>query len=158
MGISGPWHERLPHFRMDYMPSSGDELQSEYLVPRPHAFAAINAIAPMREEIAPLLQICEVRTIAADDLWMSPCYQQACAGIHVTWKKNWAAVRNLLPLIEERLAPFAARPHWGKLFTMSPAQFQPYYPRLEDFRALANSLDPQGKFRNEFVERNLFAA
>jgi xylitol oxidase len=87
MGVVGPWHERLPHFRMDYMPSSGEELQSEYLVPCPQAFAAINAVAQMREQIAPLLQICEVRTIAADHLWMSPCYQQACVAIHFTWEK-----------------------------------------------------------------------
>jgi xylitol oxidase len=152
MGVAGPWHERLPHFRMDYMPSSGEELQSEYLVPRPQAHAAINAVAQLREQIAPLLQICEVRSIAADQLWMSPCYKQACVGIHFTWKKNWEAVRNLLLRIEEQLAPFSARPHWGKLFTMPPPRLQALYEKLPDFRDLLRAYDPQGKFRNAFLE------
>jgi alditol oxidase len=157
MGVPGPWHERLPHFRMDYVPSSGEELQSEYLVPRQHAFAAINAIAQMRGQVAPLLQICEVRSIAADNLWMSPCYKQACVGIHFTWKKNWEAVRNLLPRIEEQLAPFDARPHLGKLFTMSPARLQSLYEKLLDFQNLLRSYDPQGKFRNAFLDTYIFA-
>ncbi|MGH7497199.1 MAG: FAD-binding protein [bacterium] len=157
MGVAGPWHERLPHFRMDYMPSSGEELQSEYLVPRPHACAAITAVAQLREQIAPLLQICEVRTIAADSLWMSPCYQQACLAIHFTWKKNWEAVRNLLPLIEAQLAPFSARPHWGKLFTMSPARLQALYKKLPNFQHLLRFYDPQGKFCNAFLDTHIFA-
>jgi xylitol oxidase len=158
MGVAGPWHERLPHFRMDYTPSSGEELQSEYLVPRPQALAAINAVAPLREQIAPLLQICEVRTIAADDLWMSPCYKQACVGIHFTWKKNWEAVQNLLPLIETQLVPFNARPHWGKLFTMPPAHLQSLYKKLPDFQELLRFYDPENKFRNTFLETYIFAA
>jgi len=157
MNVSGPWHERLPHFRMDFTPSSGEELQSEYLVPRPHAFAAIKAVAQLREQVAPLLQICELRTIAADNLWMSPCYKQACVGIHFTWKRNWEAVRNLLPLIEEELAPFKARPHWGKLFTMSPARLQSLYEKLPDFQGLLRFYDPQGKFRNAFLDTYIFA-
>src|SRR5687768_7972697 len=124
MGVCGPWYERLPHFRMDFTPSSGEELQSEYLVPRQHAFAALQAINQLRERVAPLLQISEVRTIAADNLWMSPCYKQACVGIHFTWKKDWFAIKEMLPIIEEQLAPFDARPHWGKLFTISPARVQ----------------------------------
>ena len=105
----------------------------------------------------PLLQISEVRTIAADTLWMSPCYQQACATIHFTWKQDWPAVQKLLPLIEERLAPFGARPHWGKLFTMPPAQVQSRYEKLPEFRQLLQSHDPRGKFRNSFVEKYLFS-
>lgn len=156
MGVPGPWYERMPHFRMDYTPSSGEELQSEYLVPRQHALAAFNAISRLREAIAPLLQISEVRSIAADDLWMSPCYQQACIGIHFTWKKEWGAVRKLLPLIEERLEPLDARPHWGKLFTMSPARLRSLYERLPDFQHLLQSYDPQGKFRNSFLDTYVF--
>ena len=158
MGVPGPWHERLPHFRMDYTPSSGEELQTEYLVPRQHACAAIRAIERIREQVAPLLQISEVRNIAADHLWMSPCYQQACVSIHFTWKKNWPAVRKLLPMIEEQLAPFNARPHWGKLFTMPPARLQSLYEKLRDFQHLLRDYDPQGKFRNAFLDRYIFGA
>jgi xylitol oxidase len=155
MGICGPWYERLPHFRMGFTPSSGEELQSEYLVPRPHAGSALRAIDQLREHISPLLQTSEIRTIAADDLWMSPCYRQACLGIHFTWVKGWPAVRELLPIIEERLAPFDARPHWGKLFEISPERIRALYARWPDFRNLVREYDPQGKFRNAFLERDL---
>jgi alditol oxidase len=156
LGIPGPWYERLPHFRMDFTPSSGEELQSEYMVPRHYAMEALRAVASLRARIAPLLQITEVRTIAADNLWMSPCYHQPCVSIHFTWRKDWQAVSQLLPVIEARLAPFEARPHWGKLFTMQPAQLQPLYPRLADFRQLALELDPTGKFRNPFLDTYIF--
>jgi len=156
MGVYGPWFERLPHFRMDFTPSSGEELQSEYLVPRQYAFAALRAIYQLREQVAPLLQISEVRTIAADDLWMSPCYKQACVGIHFTWKKDWPAVRNVLPMIEDQLAAFDARPHWAKLFTMSPARVQSLYGKLLDFQGLLQNYDPQGKFRNAFLDKYIW--
>ncbi|AIE86572.1 FAD-binding protein [Fimbriimonas ginsengisoli] len=155
MGIAGPWHERLPHFRMEFTPGSGEELQAEYLIPFPNAVPALRAIAELADQIAPLLHISEVRTIAADELWMSPFYRQRCIAIHFTWKKNWAAVQRLLPIIEARLAPFQARPHWGKLFMMPPAQFQPLFERLPDFRALLTTHDPEGKFRNPFLDRVL---
>ena len=158
MGIPGAWYERLPHFRIDDMPSSGEELQSEYFVPRQHAVAALRAVDRLREQIAPLLQISEVRTIAADTLWMSPCYQQASVAIHFTWKKDWPAVSKLLPLIEEQLAPFNARPHWGKLFTISPARLQSLYKKLPEFQQLLRSYDPQGKFRNAFLDTYIFGA
>jgi xylitol oxidase len=156
LGVRGPWFERLPHFRMDFTPSSGEELQSEYFVPRQHVFAALRAIYAMREQIVPLLQISEVRTIAADNLWMSPCYRQASAGIHFTWKQDWENVQNVLPRIEEVLAPFHARPHWAKLFTMSPARLQSLYEKLTDFRQLLQEYDSQGKFRNEFLDKYIF--
>ena len=157
-GIPGPWYERLPHFRMDFTPSSGEELQTEYLVPRHQAVAALGVIAGLRRQIAPLLQICEVRTIAADDLWMSGCYRQDRVGLHFTWQKDWAAVSQLLPLIEAQLAPFDAVPHWGKLFTMPAAQVQSHYARLPDFQRLLHSYDPQGKFRNAFVDKYIFSS
>ncbi|MEO8355289.1 MAG: D-arabinono-1,4-lactone oxidase [Chloroflexota bacterium] len=157
MGVCGPWFERLPHFRMDFTPSSGEELQSEYIVPRQHAFAALRAIDQVQEQVAPLLQISEVRTIAADDLWMSPCYKQACVAIHFTWKKDWPAVRILLPIIEDQLAAFDARPHWGKLFTMSATRLQSLYQKLPDFQQLLQQYDPQGKFRNLFLDRYILA-
>ncbi len=157
MGIVGPWHARLPHFRMDFTPSSGEELQTEYLVPRRQAVAALQAVARLRHRIAPLLQICEVRTIAADDLWMSPCYGQARVALHFTWKKNWEEVRKLLPVIEEHLAASEAVPHWGKLFTMSANQVQAGYPRLRDFQRLLGAYDPQGKFRNAFLNTYVYS-
>lgn len=153
MGVAGPWHERLTHFRPDHVPSAGDELQSEYFVPRRFAVEAMRAVAALREHLAPVLLISEVRSIAADELWLSPCYGQACVGLHFTWKKDWPAVQRVLPLIEAALAPFEPRPHWGKLFTLPPAKVQARYPRLADFRALARDLDPQGKFRNAFLDR-----
>src|SRR2546425_1730621 len=156
MGVSGPWYDRLPHFRMSFTPSAGKELQSEYFVPRPHALEAILAVERLRDQVTPHLMISEIRTIAADDLWMSPCYRQPCVAIHFTWKPDWPAVSTLLPVIEKELAPFNARPHWGKLFTMSPSRLRSLYERLPDFTRLSRAYDPQGKFRNAFLNRNVF--
>jgi xylitol oxidase len=156
LGIPGPWYERLPHFRMNFTPSSGDELQSEYFVPRAKGYEAILAIERLRDRVTPHLFITELRTIDADNLWMSPCYQRASLTIHFTWKPQWAAVKSVLPLIEERLAPFDARPHWAKLFTMQPSRLQAQYARLTDFKALAKQYDPDGKFRNEYLNTNIF--
>lgn len=157
-GIPGPWHERLPHFRPEGIATSGQELQTEYFVPREHAVAAVRAIAALGARLVPALMISEVRTIAADDLWMSTCYARDGVGIHFSWYPDWPAVEALLPVIEDALAPFTPRPHWGKLFALSPAQVQAQYPRLDDFRALLRHYDPAGKFSNAFVERYIFGA
>jgi xylitol oxidase len=152
MGCAGPAHERLPHFRMAFTPSAGRELQSEYLVPRENAVAALRAINGLRTRIAPLLLISEIRSIAKDDLWLSPCYDQPCIGIHFTWQKRMPEVLALLPDIEAALRDFKARPHWGKIFRMEPEQVRPLYPRLGDFITLMNEYDPRGKFRNELLQ------
>jgi xylitol oxidase len=141
---------------MEFTPSAGEELQSEYFVSRGDAFAAIRAIDDIGERIAPLLYVSEVRTIAADDLWMSPCYRRDSVAIHFTWKPNWEGVRGVLPLVEAKLEPFQVRPHWGKLFTMAPETVRSRYAKLPDFRRLAERCDPVGKFRNEFLDRYIF--
>jgi alditol oxidase len=156
-GVPGAWYERLPHFRYDAEPSVGDELQTEYIVPRQHALAAIHAIHELREHIAPYLLISEIRSIAADDLWMSMCHNQDSIGIHFTWQPNWFAVREILPLIEAQIAPYRARPHWGKLFTVSPQTIQSLYPRLADFQRLLEHYDLRGKFRNPFLQKLLWS-
>ena len=158
MGVPGPWYERLPHFRMGFTPSAGKELQSEYFVPRQHAVEAILAVEKLHDQVSPSLLITEIRTIAADHLWMSPCYEQDCVTIHFTWKPDWPAVSKLLPVIERELAPFNARPHWGKLFTTSPAQLKSIYKKMPEFVELSRRYDPQGKFRNDYLNRNIFAA
>jgi xylitol oxidase len=150
--VPGPWHERLPHFRMGFTPSGGEELQSEYFVARRDGAAALRAVGALHERIHPLLLISEIRAVAADRLWMSPFYQRDALAIHFTWKRDWARVSEVLPLIEKALWPFRPRPHWGKLFTMSPLDVEGAYPRQKDFRDLVQAHDPQGKFRNPFLE------
>lgn len=152
MSVRGPWHERLPHFKMDYTPSTGEELQSEYFVPREHAVVAIQAVARLGAELAPQLMISEIRTIAADRLWMSPCFGQPGVGLHFTWKKNWPAVQKLLPKVEAALQRFQPRPHWGKLFTVAPERVRASYRKLSEFQALAKRYDSNGKFRNAFLD------
>lgn len=156
MGVPGPWYERLPHFKMGFTPSSGKELQTEYFVPLSNAVDAIEAVYRLGKEIGPHLFITEIRTIAADDLWMSPCYHQTSVTIHFTWKQETEAVLNLLPQIEKALAPYNARPHWGKVFTMSPKVLDSRYEKLSDFKKLVAEYDPRGKFRNEFLEKNIY--
>jgi|CZKR01.1.fsa_nt_gi xylitol oxidase len=156
MGVPGPWYERLPHFRMGFTPSAGKELQSEYFVPRQHAIEAILAVERLRDQVSPSLLISEIRAIAADTLWMSPCYEQDCVTIHFTWKPDWPAVSKLLPVIEKELAPFNARPHWGKLFTTSPAELRRLHKKMPEFIELSKTFDPNGKFRNQFLNLNIF--
>jgi xylitol oxidase len=157
MGVPGQWYERLPHFRMGFTPSAGKELQSEYFVPRQHAVEAILAVERLRDQVSPSLLITEIRTIAGDHLWLSPCYEQDCVTIHFTWKPDWPAVSKLLPVIEKELAPFKARPHWGKLFTTSAKELKSIYKKMPEFVELSRRYDPQGKFRNEYLNRNIFA-
>jgi len=158
LGAVGPWHERLPHFRMGFMPSAGRELQSEYFVPRRNAVDAILAVEALKDRIGPHLFITEIRAIAADDLWMSPAYGRDSIAIHFTWKPEMEAVSRLLPAIERALAPYEARPHWGKLFTVAPATLRSIYPRLPEFVALATRYDPRGTFRNAFLNEHIFNA
>lgn len=158
LGQTGAWSDRLAHFRMDFMPSAGAELQSEYLVPREHAVAAIQAIRKLSPVITPLLLISEVRAIAADRLWLSGNYDRDGIALHFTWKPQKKAVETILPQLEKALAPFAARPHWGKLFAAQASELGNLYPKFDDFIALADRLDPAGKFRNDYLRRTVFGA
>jgi xylitol oxidase len=155
MGQPGPWFERLPHFRMDFTPSSGAELQTEYLAPIERGMEALLAVQRLGASISPHLQISEIRTVAADDLWMSMAYERDSLAIHFTWQPHGEAVQRLLPRIEESLAPFGARPHWGKLFSMPRTRLREIYPRFNDFVALVKHCDPERKFRNAFLDRYL---
>jgi len=153
LGVPGPWHQRLPHFRLDYTPSAGRELQSEFLLPRSAAVPAIQAIDQISDLVAAVLQISEIRTIAADDLWLSPSYGRDSVGLHFTWIDDMRAVAPIIALVEEHLAPFDPRPHWGKLFA-TPGR----YDRLPDFLRLMQRYDPAGKFRNNFINTYLTPA
>lgn len=152
LGLEGPWYERLPHFKMGFTPSSGTELQTEYFIPFEYAWEGFKAIEKLNAKISPHLYVSEIRSIAADDLWMSPFYQKACVAFHFTWKQNWNDVKVLLPMIEEALEPFNPLPHWGKLFSMQPQLLQGKLERLNDFKDLMVQYDPQGKFRNQFID------
>jgi xylitol oxidase len=151
MALSGPWHLRLPHFKMEFTPSAGDEIQSEFFVARkdaPAALAALESIAPQINEI---LWVSEIRAIAADELWMSPHYQRDSIGIHFTWKKV-EAVYEMVKVVEAKLAPFGYRPHLGKVFSAIPEYMKTVMPRIDDFKALVQSIDPTNKFGNEFTD------
>ncbi|MFM2326354.1 MAG: hypothetical protein RIR31_556 [Bacteroidota bacterium] len=156
MAVEGPWYERMPHFKMGFTPSSGKELQSEFFIPFENAFQGLMAIEKLNEKVSPHLMITEVRAIAADDLLMSPFYKKACVAFHFTWKQEIEAVNAVLPFIEQALAPYNPRPHWGKVFTMQPAVLQSRIEKLNEFTSLMSKHDPEGKFRNAFIDTNLF--
>lgn len=151
-GTPGPWHTRLPHFRLGFTPSAGEELQSEYLVPRARAAEALVALREIEREIAAAVIVTELRSVAADDLWLSGAHGTDVLGVHFTWHPRPQAVLPLLPAIEERLLPLGARPHWGKVFAAAPDVVRPLYPRADDARRLARSFDPDGVFANDFLE------
>ena len=153
LGEVGPWHERLPHFRMEFTPSRGAELQSEYFVPRRHVAAACAALQRIGARLEPLLQVSEIRSLAADPLWLSGAHEQDTVAFHFTWVLDQPAVYAVLPVLEDALEPFGARPHWGKCFTMPPAVLREVYPRMEDFAELRTRVDPSDKFANPFLDR-----
>jgi alditol oxidase len=154
-GVPGRWADRLPHFQMGFTPSVGEEIQSEYLIPREHALGAIEAVRALGDAVRPALQVCEIRTIAADRLWLSPQYGQDTVGFHFTWKREPELVARLVAALEVALAPFAPRPHWGKLFLAGAATIADRYERLPEFARLVERLDPRGAFRNDWLERHV---
>lgn len=152
-GRIGPWHERLPHFRLEFTPSRGAELQSEYLVSRAVAGQAIQALAGIAAKVAPVLQVCELRSVAADEFWLSPSYRRDSLGMHFTWVPDAEAVAPVLVEIERRLAPLGARPHWAKIFRTEPAALAGLYDRYAEFGRLLALRDPGRKFGNQFLQR-----
>ncbi|NHW48769.1 FAD-binding protein [Paenarthrobacter sp. MSM-2-10-13] len=158
LDVAGKWLDRLPHFRHEFTPSNGEELQSEFLLPLDQAPAALQAVRELAHKLAPLLFVSEIRTVAADEFWLSPFYQQQSVALHFTWKPLQTDVEAVLPELEEALRPFGARPHWGKLFTPGQYDFAALYPRFEDFRSLVQANDPSGKFRNSLLDSVLGVA
>ncbi|TNC17282.1 FAD-binding protein [Georgenia sp. 311] len=152
-GVPGPAADRLPHFRAEGMPSAGAEIQCEYLVPREEARAALRALAGLARPLAGLLQVCEVRSVAADRAWLSPMHDQPCVAVHLTLVRDVERVAAVLPLVEAAFAPLGGRPHWGKVSAADPARVRGLYPRRADFLDLARTLDPERKFTNAFVRR-----
>ena len=155
LGVPGSWSDRLPHFRMGFTPSAGAEIQSEYHVARSDALAAIEALRGLAGEVGPLLYVCEIRTVAADRLWMSPQYGRDSVALHFTWRRDQQAVERVLESVEAALAPFAARPHWGKLFLADATTIGGLYERHGDFVRLLQRMDPRGAFRNAWLERHV---
>jgi alditol oxidase len=156
LGVPGAWSDRLPHFRMDFRPIQGEELQSEYFVARRHALAAIEVVRGLADRVRPLLLVSEIRTVAADGLWMSPCFGRDSVALHFTWRRERDAVERVLADVEAALAPLDARPHWGKLFLAGAEDAAARYERLPDFAALVGRLDPRGAFRNDWLARHVY--
>ncbi len=150
LGVPGPWSERLPHFRPEFVPSNGEEIQSEFLVPRSQAVAAMQAVRRLKPILDPVLQVSEIRTVAADELWMSPQYQQDSVGLHFTWFCAPEPVAEVLGHLEKELRPYAARPHWGKVFLNEARDIGSLYPRREEFLSVVEDLDPRGAFKNKW--------
>ncbi len=153
VGASGPWSERLPHFRLDTTPSNGDEIQTEYFVDRRDGAAALEAVRRQSKSITPLLMISEIRSTARDGLWLSGSYGRDTMAIHFTWRNRPEEVASVLWDVEAALEPFAARPHWGKVSHVTADRVAGRYPRLGDARALFERLDPDGRFSNSRLER-----
>lgn len=158
MGVPGPWYNRLPHFRLQFTPSSGKELQAEYFVPQEHAVETYRILSSMKSELEPLLMISEIRTIAKDDLWLSTANGRPSVAFHFTCEQNWGELSKVLPVVEEKLQPFGVRPHWGKMFTMSHSRLESTFDRMDDFRNLLVEYDPNGKFQNEFIRQKIFGS
>lgn len=156
LGEPGPWCERLPHFKVEALGDTGSEMQAEYMVDRKDAPAGFRALKEISDVSRPYILAAEVRSVAADDLWLSTAYQRETICLHYACIADQGVPNEMLPVVEKALEPYAPRPHWGKLFVAPAAELAPRYPRMADFRALANRLDPEGKFRNAFLEAHVF--
>jgi alditol oxidase len=156
-GVPGPPHDRLPHFRIGFTPSNGEEIQSEYLIDRRHLVPAVHALRGIAAQLTPLIQTAEIRTVASDELWLSPSSGRETAACHFTWVPRQAEVEAALAAVEQALAPFDARPHWGKLFVADAGRLREVYPLLPRFRELAQRWDPAAKFTNPFLDRYVFS-
>jgi xylitol oxidase len=155
-GGPGPWSERLPHFRGDEEPALAMHLQSEYMVPRARAVEAMAMLRAIGDRIDKHLLATEIRSIAGDNLWLSPSYGHDSIGIHFSWSGTPDAVHRMTAEIEDMLLPLGARPHWGKIMHGRAEQLAPLYPKLPAFRELARRYDPVGKFRNDFLDLHVF--
>jgi alditol oxidase len=155
LGQPGPWFDRLPHFRMGFTPSNGAEIQSEYLLPRENAAAAMAALAPLGEQLARVIQVNEIRTVAADEQWLGLAHGGDAVAFHFTFDRDPDAVREVLGHVEAALLPLGARPHWGKWFVTPREEIEQRYPRIGEFRALAARVDEAGKFRNAFLDTHV---
>jgi xylitol oxidase len=151
-GVPGPWNARLPHFRIEFVPSSGEELQSEWFVDRADGLGALRAVRALGPLLGPVLQVSELRTVAADGLWLSPAHGRDVLALHFTWVADAGRVLPVVAAVERALAPFAPCPHWGKVSTLPPGEVAARYPRMADARALVAAADPAGVFRNALVE------
>ena len=117
------------------------------------AVAAIEAVpAIARDAPTAAAQVSEIRTVAADRLWMSPQYGRDTVAVHFTWKPEQERVERALVEVERVLDPFGPRPHWGKLFLADADEIRPRYERLGDFVALLGRVDPRGAFRNDWLQ------
>jgi xylitol oxidase len=152
-GSVGPWQERLPHFRIDRKPSNGEEIQTEFFVGLDRGAEAIAAVRTLSDRIQPHLLVTELRSVAADDYWMSETQGRDTLCIHFTWALHVDEVAALLPAIEKALEPFTPRPHWGKVSVTTPTEIAERYPRLDEFRALVAKHDPEGKFSGPWLDR-----
>ncbi|RJQ78003.1 FAD-binding protein [Pseudonocardiaceae bacterium YIM PH 21723] len=142
LGIRGPWHQRLPHFRLNATPSVGDELQTEYFVPMTRAVEALDRLRALSDTITPVLAISELRTVTADSLWLSPAYRRDCLAIHFTWHNLPDRVQAAMAVVEQTLADLDPRPHPAKL-SLRPPDHHPNWSRFAD---LVRKTDPGGKF------------
>ena len=157
LGVAGPWSDRLPHFRMGFTPSSGEEIQSEFLVPRQHAVGGDPApCAPWARPLRPLLQVTRDphdRGRRAVDEPAVPAGDRRHP-LHVDARARrrsracWSSSRRRWP--RSRRARTGAR-----LFRAPAAEIAPLYERLPDFARLAQRLDPRGAFRNDWLERHV---
>jgi xylitol oxidase len=153
LGSSGPWFERLPHFKPSFTPSAGDELQSEFFVPRDAASEVLPALSGRSGEFAAALRTMEIRTIASDEMWLSPFQGRETLAVHATWTSDFDSVRPALQRLEDVLRPFEPRPHWGKVFLDFDKDWvASTYPETPKYRELAERLDPERRFVNTFVE------
>jgi len=151
----GLWSHRLPHFRSDEVPSVGAEVQSEFFVERALMGQAIERLRSIGDALEPVIMVSEIRTIGADNIWLSPQYQRDCAAFHFTWHHDVVAAHAAADLVTDTLAPLRPIPHWGKVFDPRRFDFDQLYPNLRSALACFQEWDPTSTFTNAWMRNTI---
>ncbi|MET0784895.1 MAG: D-arabinono-1,4-lactone oxidase [Leifsonia flava] len=99
----------------------------------------------------------EVRSAAADDLWLSTASGRDTGyiAVHRYYREDQ---RPYFSAVEAIMRAHDGRPHWGKMHDLEAAELATMYPRFDDFVALRDRLDPAGMFANPYLDRVLGVA
>ncbi|MBX3504815.1 MAG: FAD-binding protein [Parvibaculum sp.] len=129
--------------------------EMEYHLPReagPQALREI--IAAIEDNNIEVFFPIEFRTVAPDDIWLSPFYKrESCSiAVHRYHEKDYTPY---FTAIEPIFRKHEGRPHWGKLHTLKAEDFASLYPKWRDFLEMRETLDPEGKFLNPHL-RHVF--
>ncbi|MEA2478888.1 MAG: L-gulono,4-lactone dehydrogenase, partial [Thermoleophilaceae bacterium] len=129
--------------------------EMEYAIPREHGVAAVRAIMDLVESRRlPVAFPLEVRCAPPDDAFLGPSFgRESCyVAVHV---HRGTPFESYFRGVEKIMTGYGGRPHWGKRHYLHAAALCERYPGWDRFAAVRARLDPNGTFRNDYLDRVL---